>query len=112
MIRKCSDPVGDDYSSDYTDRLEKNIHTLLEEQEGFRLLQDLTKQGLCTRDVLSFTVKQAELRSINKELDSATSSGAMKSNIKECKQVLKMKKDVKKKAVLDFKKQLEGKDLM
>ena len=83
MTRDTPGPVDAFYTGDNTDSLQEKIHKVLEEQERLQLLKNLNKQGLCTRDILSFVVNQADLRTINKELDSITTSDAMKTKIKD-----------------------------
>ena len=91
--------VDDIYSGDINVELETACTEVLEQQDRLLLLKRLKSKGLCTRDVLSFMTNQADLRSVNKELDQGISSRAMKAKVADCIEVLISKKQRKSKAI-------------
>ena len=95
-------PVGDILSGNNSDRLEEIIHGIFEEQERLHLLQELNRKGLCTRDILSFIVNQADLRTCLKEFDETTTREAMNSKISDCRGMLKLKQMEKAKTVAKY----------
>ena len=95
-------PVGDISSGNNSDRLEEIIHGIFEEQERLHLLKELNKKGLCTRDILSFIVNQADLRTCLKSFDQATTREAMKSKISDCRGMLKLKQEEKARTVKKY----------
>ena len=90
MIQK--DPAGDNYySGDDGDLLNWDFNRVMEEEERLDLLKTLNKEGLCTRDVMSFIINQADLRTSIKTPDKKTTRSAMFSKIMDSKESLKWK---------------------
>ena len=75
--------------------LEDTMRKMMLEEVRIWLLKELMRQGLCTRDVYSFAVKQAGLRSSFKSIDEATIRQAMLSKIRDCRATLKRLKGVR-----------------
>ena len=78
---KQSDPEGDIYAGDMMMKLHKVQEQIIDEQETFSLLRDLQKEGLMTRDIMSFVNNQSNLRSFNKRPDKLTARRAMSAKI-------------------------------
>ena len=80
--------VGDIYSGEKSDDILERFNKVLEEQERLHLLQSLHRGGTCTRDILAFITNQADLRTVNKEIDKTTTKHAMEAKIRDCKKSL------------------------
>ena len=76
-----SRPVGDIDAGETRDLLLENLKKITAERERLVLLQAINRRGKCTRDIMSFLVSQAKLRSVNKSLDRGTCGAAMRSKI-------------------------------
>ena len=78
--------------------LEANI-SIMKNEERLKLLRHLMKGGLATRDIYSFTSKQARLRNGTKTPDNMTSKAAMIAKINDIKWLLK--REYRTRTVLD-----------
>ena len=77
------DPVGEDDVANIKAKL-KEVHIkIMEEEERIRLLKNLRKKGLFTRDILAFIIKQSEKRLCDKSIDTLTAGRAMNSKIRD-----------------------------
>ena len=103
------DALGEAISGSIEERLEKVVHETFEEQDRLHLLKNLDKNGLATRDIISFISNQADLRRVNKHLDLPIASKAMKSKIKDSQQTLEMKRKIKSHTIKQFLSQTGGK---
>ena len=73
MTTVKSDPDGVNYAVVLTEM--RDIQSrILRNEDKLKLLQDLRKKGLFTRDILSFDKTQTELRSYNKSIDMSTAT--------------------------------------
>ena len=88
MTRSC--PVGDNYATDKSGELYKSYLKVADEKQRLLMLRTLHKRGICTRDVLSFIVNQAELRSVDKKLDKPLARVAMKSKVHDANLSLRL----------------------
>ena len=102
-------PVDAYYSGDISDRLNEDFDKVLKEHERLQLLKTLRRKGLCTRDVLSFVVNQANSRRVLKELDHSTSRSAMRIKIRDSKESLHQKKLQRSKSIKLYQEMVGGK---
>ena len=61
------DPVGGDDVANIKAKLREMHIKIMEEEERIRLLKNLRKRGLFTRDILAFLIKQSEKRYCDKK---------------------------------------------
>ena len=73
------------HCADIDDDLQRALERVSEAGARLRMLEDMKKQNLCTRDILSFVEKQTDLRQVNKKLDIGTIRQAMKAKTDDCK---------------------------
>ena len=84
------DPVGDNFhAGEVRWKLKQEHLRVIDEEERLATLTALSKKGLSTRDILAFARTQADLRTINKGLDKGTSNMAMRTKIRDCRQVIR-----------------------
>ena len=76
--------AGDNtYAGELEERLKQEHILVMDEEQRLSLLIGLKNKGLTTRDIMSFIKNQADLRSVLKGLDKATSNLAMNSKIQD-----------------------------
>ena len=80
--------VGDNYAGNVSDPLKEIYRRMSLERERLRALQNINREGTCTRDIMSFIGNQTKLRSVNKQLDKKTTKAAMRSKITDVKSAL------------------------
>lgn len=78
------------------EKLLDSCNRINDEQEKLNLLTTLQSKGLVTRDIMSFVVKQASIRTQNRWPDKLTARRAMSAKISDCYKALQWKRSHRK----------------
>ena len=92
------DSSGDSIINELGTELQELYVNLGENRSRKLLLETLNNEGLATRDIFSFVVKQAQQKVLTRDIDQATSEQAMKAKIGDLKKYIRhIKIEIKKK---------------
>ena len=83
-------PVGTRHIYEETELELTEVHRkIFKNETRLGLMRDLTEHGLCTRDIYSFACSQADLCATILDPDKSTINSAMKTKIRDLKDLLK-----------------------
>ena len=88
MVGDFSNSVGENYADTQCNKLLEISLKITDDESRLDFFRNLQSRGLTTRDIFSFGMKQADIRTIHKDVDMSTSRNAMAAKIKDLKAVL------------------------